>query len=153
MSPAHVSKIERGLASPSLLVLTRIVQALDLHDADLFGLESRRRGRAGGPRRGRDRDPERSSRRTTVSLAAGIAIVLAGTAEAHVSDELFALYAGDTLIVPPLAPHAIRNTGGASTRTVYIASTTATCDAPTRVPVARFPVSAQPPAARSGCRG
>ncbi len=38
LSPAHVSKIERGLASPSLLTLTLIVQELDLHGADLFGL-------------------------------------------------------------------------------------------------------------------
>ena len=38
LSPAHLSKMERGLASPSLVTLTRIVQELDLHGADLFGL-------------------------------------------------------------------------------------------------------------------
>ena len=37
-------------------------------------------------------------------------------------DEIFELAAGDTLIIPPLAPHGIRVTGGPQTRTVYISS-------------------------------
>lgn len=69
-----MSKVERGLASPSLLVLTRIVQALDLRDEDLFGLNPPVNGRA----------------QVIRASTAGIA-------------ELFVLQAGDTLIVPPLA--------------------------------------------------
>jgi transcriptional regulator with XRE-family HTH domain len=37
LSPAHVSKVERGLASPSVATLSRIVQELDLEPALLFG--------------------------------------------------------------------------------------------------------------------
>ena len=37
LSPGHVSKIERGHATPSLDVLTLIVRELDLYDAPLFG--------------------------------------------------------------------------------------------------------------------
>ena len=37
LSPAHLSKLERGLSRPSLEVLTRLVQRLDLYDIDLFG--------------------------------------------------------------------------------------------------------------------
>ncbi len=125
MSPAHVSKIERGLASPSLSVLTRIVRELDLHDADLFGLAAEP-GVSGQVLRAIDAlIPHGQFPPLTVSARQVIAVVLAGSAEARVSDELFALSAGDTLIVPPLAPHAIRNTGGASTRTVRISAATA----------------------------
>ena len=49
-----------------------------------------------------------------------ITFLLEGAAEAQVGDELIALQAGDTLIVPALAPHAIRSTGDAATRTVLI---------------------------------
>lgn len=151
LSPAHVSKIERGLASPSLVTLTRIVQELDLHGADLFGLAGRVPSapqviRAadvpvlavddvpGGA--GEVRVAARTAL-TTVLLGSGgpdyflpptisslevIAIVLEGSAEARVGDELIALDAGDTLIVPPLAPHVIRVTGGPRTRIVYISS-------------------------------
>lgn len=153
LSPAHVSKVERGLASPSLTTLTRIVQELDLHGADLFGL----RERGGEPSRpqviraadvpvlpvedvpggaGEVRVAARTVL-TTVLLTAGgpdhflpptisprevIAIVLEGSVEARVGEELIDLRAGDTLVVPPLAPHAIRVTGGPQTRTVYLSS-------------------------------
>lgn len=153
LSPAHVSKVERGLASPSLTTLTRIVQELDLHGADLFGL----RERGVEPSRpqvisaadvpvlpvedvpggaGEVRVAARTVL-TTVLLTAGgpdhflpptisprevIAIVLEGAVEARVGEELIDLRAGDTLVVPPLAPHAIRVTGGPQTRTVYISS-------------------------------
>lgn len=151
LSPAHVSKIERGLASPSLVTLTRIVQELDLHGADLFGVVRQVPGHAqliraadvpvlpvedaqtGG-------DAVRVAAQTptatvlvghggpdhylppTVSPRQVIALVLDGEAEAHVGDETFTLRAGDTLIIPPLAPHGIRITGGPQTRTVYISS-------------------------------
>jgi len=36
MSPAHLSKLERGLSRPSLDTLTRLVQKLELYDLDLF---------------------------------------------------------------------------------------------------------------------
>ncbi len=151
LSPAHVSKIERGLASPSLVTLTRIVQELDLQGADLFGRARRVPGHAqviraadvpvlpvedaqtGG-------DAVRVAAQTptatvlvgqggpdhylppTISPRQVIALVLEGEAEAHVGDETFTLHAGDTLIIPPLAPHGIRITGGPQTRTVYISS-------------------------------
>ena len=123
ISPAHLSKVERGLASPSLAMLTRIVQELDLHGADLFGLAD---------------DQERGARvvRAVVLGADGvdhvveqrtsdrqvIAVVLGGAVEARVGDQLVALDEGDTLIIPPNTPHTIRVTGGPSTRTVYISS-------------------------------
>lgn len=151
LSPAHVSKIERGLASPSLVTLTRIVQELDLHGADLFGLASRAPGhplvvRAGespvmpiedeANGSGEVRVAARTAAATvllgsggpshflppTVSPRQVILIVLEGEAEALVGDEVVTLAAGDTLIVPPLAPHALRVTGGAQTRTIYITS-------------------------------
>jgi transcriptional regulator with XRE-family HTH domain len=37
LSPAHVSKVERGLASPSVATLARMVQELDLEPALLLG--------------------------------------------------------------------------------------------------------------------
>jgi len=36
MSPAHLSKLERGLSRPSLDALTRLVQKLELYDLNLF---------------------------------------------------------------------------------------------------------------------
>lgn len=122
MSPAHVSKIERGLSSPSLLVLTRIVRELDLHDADLFGGDVQAPGGAQVVRAAEASSLPEHFPAHTVSSRHAIAIVLAGTAEAQVSDEVFALQEGDTLIVPPLAPHAIRSTDGDSTRTHYISA-------------------------------
>lgn len=151
LSPAHVSKIERGLASPSLMTLTRIVQELDLHGADLFGLRDRGpsgpsvlraadvpvlpvEDAPGGT--GEVRVAARTALTTvlvgtggpdhflppTVSSREVIVIVLEGAVEASVGDELIGLQAGDTLVVPPLAPHAVRITGGPQTRTVYITS-------------------------------
>ena len=151
ISPAHLSKVERGLASPSLAMLTRLVQELDLHGADLFGLgaEEDRGTRvvraADAPLVSLDAGNEpagdlRLAAQThgaTVVLGEGgpghflpertsprqvIVIVLEGAAEARVGDELIALGEGDTLIVPPHTPHAIRVTGGPTTRTVYISS-------------------------------
>lgn len=151
LSPAHVSKIERGLASPSLVTLTRIVQELDLHGADLFGLDERLPGHAQLIRAAdvpvlpvEDAQPGDDAVRVaaqtptatvlvghggpehylppTISPRQVIALVLEGSAEAHVGDEIFELAAGDTLIIPPLAPHGIRVTGGPQTRTVYISS-------------------------------
>jgi quercetin dioxygenase-like cupin family protein len=58
----------------------------------------------------------------TISTQQVIVIVLEGEAEARVGDEIIPLAAGDTLIIPPLAPHGIRITGGSRTRTVYISS-------------------------------
>jgi transcriptional regulator with XRE-family HTH domain len=37
LSPAHLSKLERGLSRPSFEVLLRLVQKLELYDVDLFG--------------------------------------------------------------------------------------------------------------------
>jgi quercetin dioxygenase-like cupin family protein/DNA-binding XRE family transcriptional regulator len=151
LSPAHVSKIERGLASPSLVTLTRIVQELDLHGADLFGLASQVPGHVQVIRAAdvpvlpvEDAESGSGAVRvaaqtpaTTVLVGLGgpdhylsptispqqvIVLILEGDAEARVGDELIALAAGDTLIIPPLAPHGIRITGGSRTRTVYITS-------------------------------
>lgn len=151
LSPAHVSKVERGLASPSLLTLTRIVQELDLHGADLFGLAQQVPGHAQVIRAadvpvlpvedsitgsGAVRVAAQTPAATvlvgqggpdhflppTVSPLQVIALVLEGEAEAYVGDERITLRAGDTLIIPPLAPHGIRITGGPRTRTIYISS-------------------------------
>jgi transcriptional regulator with XRE-family HTH domain len=151
ISPAHLSKVERGLASPSLDMLTRIVQELDLHGADLFGLATEEEQgthvvRAadaplvaidvGNQPAGELRLAAQTPLATVVLGEGGpghfppprvsdrqvIVIVLEGAAEAQVGDELLALGEGDTLIVPPNAPHAIRVTGGPATRTVYISS-------------------------------
>ena len=46
LSPTHLSKIERGHANPSLEMLTRLVNELDLHHADLFGRPVQRNVRA-----------------------------------------------------------------------------------------------------------
>jgi len=147
LSPAHVSKIERGLASPSLETLTRIVKELDLHGANLFG----RPEQAGGSPQvvraadapvlaGENGGEVRVAAQTpaaTVLLGSGgadefapptisprqvITIVLAGAVEVRVGDELVSLQAGDTLVVPSLVPHSIRVTGGPDTRTAYITS-------------------------------
>lgn len=48
LSPGHVSKIERGHATPSLDVLTLIVEQLDLYDAPLFGERPSQPGTAAG---------------------------------------------------------------------------------------------------------
>jgi len=145
LSPAHVSKIERGHASPSLETLTRIVNELELHDADLFGWPVRRDRRAhvvraadapfvpgdnGGEFRVAAQTPS-----ATVVLGSGgpggfpeptispfqvIAAVLAGSVEMCVGEDLIELQAGDTLTVPSLIAHSIRVTGGPDTRTAYI---------------------------------
>lgn len=137
ISPAHLSKVERGLASPSLAMLTRIVRELDLHGADLFGLaeaearaEQERGARVvradvladdGGP------GPLLAQRTSDRQV---IALVLEGAVEAHVGDERFTLGEGDTLIVPPHVPHALRATGGTPTRAVYISADGHEPDAP-----------------------
>ncbi len=145
LSPAHVSKIERGLASPSLETLTRIVKELDLHGADLFGRPEQAGGRAEVVRAadapvlasengGEVRVAAQTSAATvllgsggpdefsppTISPRQVITVVLAGAVEVRVGDELVALQAGDTLVVPSLVPHSIRVTGGPDTRTAYI---------------------------------
>jgi transcriptional regulator with XRE-family HTH domain len=150
ISPAHLSKVERGLASPSLEMLTRIVQELDLHGADLFGLAAEEQGTrvvraadaplvplAAGTQPAGELRLAVQTHVSTVVLGAGgpghflpprtsgrqvIAIVLEGAVEAQVGDEVIGLGEGDTLIVPPHTPHAIRVTGGPTTRTVYISS-------------------------------
>ena len=124
ISPAHLSKVERGLANPSLSMLTRIVQELDLHGADLFGLTEEEEERDARVVRadvltGGGADPllpQRTSDRQVIAL------VLEGAVEAQVGDERFTLAEGDTLIVPPHTPHALRVTGGPGTRAVYISS-------------------------------
>jgi transcriptional regulator with XRE-family HTH domain len=122
ISPAHLSKVERGLANPSLAMLTRIVQELDLHGTDLFGLAPEAETGARVVRAdvlaagSRPLLPQRTSERQV------IAIVLEGAIEAQVGDEVFTLGEGDTLIVPPHTAHAIRATGGPETRAVYISS-------------------------------
>ena len=120
------------------MTLTRIVQELDLHGADLFGLDERLPGHAQVIRAAdvpvlpvedaqTGDDAVRVAAQTptatvlvghggpdhylppTISPRQVIALVLEGTAEAHVGDEIFELAAGDTLIIPPLAPHGIRD--------------------------------------------
>ena len=150
ISPAHLSKVERGLASPSLTMLTRLVQELDLHGADLFGLaaEEERGTRVvraadaplvplDGNRPAGELRIAAQTHVATVALGEGgpghflpqrtsdrqvIVIVLEGAAQARVGSELIELGEGDTLIVPPHTPHSIRVTGGPTTRTVYISS-------------------------------
>jgi transcriptional regulator with XRE-family HTH domain len=147
LSPAHVSKIERGLASPSLETLTRIVKELDLHGANLFGRPEQAGGQAQVVRAadapivtlengGEVRVAAQTSAATvllgsggaeqfappTISPRQVITVVLAGAVEVRVGDEVVALQAGDTLVVPSLVPHSIRVTGGADTRTAYITS-------------------------------
>lgn len=147
LSPAHVSKIERGLASPSLETLTRIVKELDLHGANLFGRPEQAGGHAqvvraadapvlAGANGGEVRVAAQTSAATvllgsggpdqfappTISPRQVITVVLAGAVEVRVGDELVALQAGDTLVVPSLVPHSIRVTGGPDTRTAYITS-------------------------------
>lgn len=147
LSPAHVSKIERGLASPSLETLTRIVNELDLHSADLFGRPGQPTGQAQVVRAadaeivasdfGGEVRLAADTAGATVLLGSGgvdefspprisprqvITVVLAGAVEVRVGDETVALQAGDTLVVPSLVPHSIRVTGGPDTRTAYITS-------------------------------
>ena len=147
LSPAHVSKIERGLASPSLETLTRIVKELDLHGADLFGRPGQANQQAQVVRaadapivptdNGEELRVAAQPSGATVLLGSGgaeefapptisprqvITVVLAGAVEVRVADEVVALQAGDTLVVPPLVPHSIRVTGGPDTRTAYITS-------------------------------
>jgi len=147
LSPAHVSKIERGLASPSLETLTRIVKELDLHGANLFGRPAQDGGRAQvvravdapvvvGEHGGEVRVAAQTAAATvllgsggaeqfappTISPRQVITVVLAGAVEVRVGDELVTLQAGDTLVVPSLVPHSIRVTGGPDTRTAYITS-------------------------------
>jgi len=147
LSPAHVSKIERGLASPSLETLTRIVKELDLHGANLFGRPEQAGGQAqvvraadaqvlAGENGGEVRVAAQTSAATvllgsggadqfappTISPRQVITVVLAGAVEVRVGDELVSLQAGDTLVVPSLVPHSIRVTGGPDTRTAYITS-------------------------------
>jgi transcriptional regulator with XRE-family HTH domain len=147
LSPAHVSKIERGLASPSLETLTRIVKELDLHGANLFGRPAQAGGQAqvvraadapvvAGENGGEVRVAAQTSAATvllgsggadefappTISPRQVITVVLAGSVEVRVGDELVELQAGDTLVVPSLVPHSIRVTGGPDTRTAYITS-------------------------------
>lgn len=147
LSPAHVSKIERGLASPSLEVLTRIVNELDLHGADLFGrpIQGDRRAHVvraadtpilhcdnGGESRVAAQTPSATVLLTsdgpeqfaepTICPWQVITVVLAGAVEVRIGNELVQLHTGDTLIVPSLIAHSIRVTGGPDTRTAYITS-------------------------------
>jgi transcriptional regulator with XRE-family HTH domain len=147
LSPAHVSKIERGLASPSLDTLTRIVKELDLYGANLFGRPEHPGGqpqviRAAdtpvmpGENGGEVRVAAQTAAATvllgsgggdefpspTISPRQVITVVLAGAIEVLVGDELVELQAGDTLVVPSNVPHSIRVTGGPDTRTAYITS-------------------------------
>jgi len=145
LSPAHVSKIERGQASPSLETLTTIVNELDLHGANLFDRPVQGDGHARvvraadspfvpGEHGGEVRVAAQTSTATvllgsggpeqfvepTISPRQVITVVLAGTVEVRVGDELVTLRAGDTLVVPSLVPHSVRVTGGRETRTAYI---------------------------------
>ncbi len=88
LSPAHVSKIERGLASPSLVTLTRIVQELDLQGADLFGRARTPQQIATLPRLARAtgaalRRGERPRRETVVRAVADLRTELGIIAEAR----------------------------------------------------------------------
>ena len=65
--------------------------------------------------------PERFAE-PTISPRQVITVVLAGSVEARVGNDLIQLQAGDALIVPPLTAHCIRVTGGPDTRTVCITS-------------------------------
>ena len=147
VSPAHLSKIERGHASPGLEVLTRIVNELDLHDADLFGRPVQERARAhvvraaDAPFVPGDNDGEaRVAAHTpsaTVVLGTGgpeqfpeatisqrqvITVVLAGSLEARIGNDLIQLETGDALIVPAFIARSIRVSGGPATLTACITS-------------------------------
>ena len=88
-------------------MLTRIVQELDLHGADLFGRVADQDERAVVRAADADGVPTTFGA-STVSDRQVIAVVLGGAVEARVGDELIALRAGDTLIIPPHVPHALR---------------------------------------------
>jgi len=144
ISPAHLSKIERALSSPSLDTLARIVQRLDLHQANLFGRGEGERPvtqvvRADDavrlPAESGDLRVAAQTPGATVVLGHGgpdsfpppttspaqvIVVVLEGAVEAAVGDGLFALGTGDALIVPASTSYATRITGGPATRTATV---------------------------------
>ena len=135
LSPAHVSKIERGLASPSLETLTRIVKELDLHGANLFGRPEQGGGQAqvvraadtavmrastAGRRASLHRPPPprccsvpagRTTSRRRRSLRARSSRSSSPAPSRCASGTTGLLQAGDTLVVPSLVPHSIRVTG------------------------------------------
>jgi transcriptional regulator with XRE-family HTH domain len=150
LSPAHVSKVERGLASPSVGTLTRIIQELDLDPAVLFGAGAAATAR--GPVLLREEDvtelaPEpgahegsrvrivaQSATCSIVDVLGGqdyfihpalapretVAMCLAGAIEADVEGERFRLEAGDSLVVPANARQAWRTVGGPETHAMYL---------------------------------
>lgn len=150
LSPAHVSKVERGLASPSLATLSRMLEELGLDPELLFAPEADDTPREPHVTRGADvlnlaaevGSPEGSivrvlahARQGSVIEALGgpdyflaptiaprdsVVCVLAGSVEVTVEGERIALGAGDSVVIPAMSRHAVRVTGGVETHTIYL---------------------------------
>lgn len=141
ISAAHVSKIERGLASPSVTTLARLVAELGIDGAEIFG-----RGTARVPTQVRVRRAaempllgpgDGAPDGTTVRLVAQIEgavvlcatggrrrfmkpvvashetvmLVLDGSVEVDAGGERHELGTGDAIVIPPNVPHAVRVVG------------------------------------------
>lgn len=151
LSPAHVSKVERGLASPSLATLARIVDELGLEPSLLFGPQDAPPS-ARAPRvtrrdevldlAGEGGSPEGSVVRVlarpeqgllleslggpdyflapTIAPRDAVLCVLSGSVEVAVEDERFGLGAGESIVIPAMARHSVRVTGGLGTHTIYL---------------------------------
>lgn len=153
LSPAHVSKVERGLASPSLATLARIVDELGLEPSLLFAPDDApataavrapqvvRRDEVLGMA-GEGGSPEGSVVRVlarpehgmviegiggpdyflapTIAPREAVLCVLAGSVEVAVEHDRFSLGAGESIVIPALARHSVRVTGGVGTHTIYL---------------------------------
>lgn len=150
LSPAHVSKVERGLASPSLATLSRMLEELGLDPELLFAPEEEDAPREPHVTRGADvvnlaaevGSPEGSVVRVlaharqgnviealggpdyflvpTIAPRDSVVCVLAGSVEVAVEGERIALGAGDSVVIPAMSRHAVRVTGGLETHTIYL---------------------------------
>ncbi len=147
ISAAHVSKIERGLASPSVTTLARLVAELGIDGAEIFGRGAAPVSTQVMVRRAADMPLLGPSDGATVRLAARIEgaavlyatggrrrfvkpvvashetvlLVLDGSIEVDAGGERHELGAGDAVVIPPNTPHAVRVVGAPEeTRTIYL---------------------------------
>jgi transcriptional regulator with XRE-family HTH domain len=148
VSESFVSQVERGLASPSVLSLRRIAQALDVETAELLVADGATSGYLVRARdRGRFHDPRRewvdefltprSARKlqinmTEISAGHGITepyshdsdeeciLVLEGRLTMTANGDRYELEDGDALLINPRLPHSFLNPGPDRARVLWV---------------------------------
>ena len=101
VTPGYISQIERNLISPSLSVLMRIAEVLEIPLVSLFTEEEEEQVTV-----------IRKDKRTKIQYheeAGECTLVLKGTLEYHIGDTVYTLNEGDSIYVPPKTYHQLYN--------------------------------------------